>query len=219
MLIGKKQLNQLITLLDKEGGIRGSNRNADNALRSVRAKREAEDAGALIIPINPCFIAEPELDKDYRKAVHWLETLRIRRVKILEGGYNVSDMSCYAVGRCCVTRPHSRFAQSLERFIYEGTETVKTVLVTYADTMMSVLLKSLSYFHESYTLLPIARHMPRKTIWRHTPAPQSRKFPVRPIPPFWRHPSAALLPSLFLHPLCTITTMLVNVRTWFSVSP
>ena len=48
-LIGKKQLNQLITLLDKEGGIRGSNRNADNALRSVRAKREADEAGVLAI--------------------------------------------------------------------------------------------------------------------------------------------------------------------------
>jgi len=94
---GKKQLNQLITLLDKEGGIRGSSRNADIALRSTRAKREAEDA-----------------DKDYRKAVHWLETLRIRRVKILEGGYN-----------------------SLERFVSEGTETVKKVLVTYADTMIA----------------------------------------------------------------------------------
>ena len=34
---------------------------------------------------------KPFLDKDYRKAVHWLETLRIRRVKILEGGYNVSQ--------------------------------------------------------------------------------------------------------------------------------
>jgi hypothetical protein len=74
---GKKQLNQLITLLDKEGGIRGSNRNADIALRSVRAKREADEA-----------------DKDYRKAIHWLETLRIRRVKTLEGGYNVSDVLC-----------------------------------------------------------------------------------------------------------------------------
>ncbi|KAI0252694.1 hypothetical protein BJV78DRAFT_331476 [Lactifluus subvellereus] len=94
---GKKQLNQLITLLDKEGGIRGSSRNADVALRSVRAKREAEEA-----------------DKDYRKAVHWLETLRIRRVKILEGGYN-----------------------SLERFIFEGTGTIKKVLVTYADTMIA----------------------------------------------------------------------------------
>jgi hypothetical protein len=43
--IGKKQLNQLITLLDKEGGIRGSSRNADMALRSTRAKREADEAG------------------------------------------------------------------------------------------------------------------------------------------------------------------------------
>ncbi len=47
-LVGKKQLNQLITLLDKEGGIRGSNRNADITLRSVRAKREADEAGLLI---------------------------------------------------------------------------------------------------------------------------------------------------------------------------
>ncbi|KAI9512277.1 hypothetical protein F5148DRAFT_1163734 [Russula earlei] len=94
---GKKQLNQLITLLDKEGGIRGSSRNADIALRSTRAKREAEEA-----------------DKEYRKAVHWLETLRIRRVKILEGGYN-----------------------SLERFILEGTDTVKKVLITYTDTLIA----------------------------------------------------------------------------------
>ena len=43
--IGKKQLNQLITLLDKEGGIRGNSRNADMALRSTRAKREADEAG------------------------------------------------------------------------------------------------------------------------------------------------------------------------------
>ena len=28
-------------------------------------------------------------DKDYRKAVHWLETLRLRRAKILESGYKV----------------------------------------------------------------------------------------------------------------------------------
>jgi hypothetical protein len=31
------------------------------------------------------------------------------------------------------------YTQSLERFIHEGTETVKKVLVTYVDTMMSVL--------------------------------------------------------------------------------
>ena len=28
-------------------------------------------------------------DREYRKAVHWLETLRLRRVKILESGYKV----------------------------------------------------------------------------------------------------------------------------------
>jgi hypothetical protein len=38
--------------------------------------------------------AELGLDKDYRKAVHWLETLRIRRIKTLEGGYNVSRILC-----------------------------------------------------------------------------------------------------------------------------
>jgi Rho GTPase-activating protein 12/27 len=105
-LIGKKQLNQLITLLDKEGGIRGSSRNAENALRSVRAKREAEEAGVPITLMNPYFITELELDKDYRKAVHWLETLRIRRVKTLEGGYNVSDTLCDAVDRYHKYRLH-----------------------------------------------------------------------------------------------------------------
>lgn len=98
MFVGKKQLNQLITLLDKEGGIRGSGRNADVALRSVRAKREAEEAGADNIKGPLISFAELGPDKDYRRAVHWLETLRIRRVKILEGGYNVSD-TCHDIDR------------------------------------------------------------------------------------------------------------------------
>lgn len=29
-------------------------------------------------------------DKEYRKGVHWLETLRLRRTKILEAAYTVS---------------------------------------------------------------------------------------------------------------------------------
>ena len=36
-------------------------------------------------------------DKEYRKGVHWLETLRLRRVKILEAGYNVSLAACFAI--------------------------------------------------------------------------------------------------------------------------
>lgn len=36
---------------------------------------------------------ESNPDKDYRKGVHWLETLRIRRVKILEGAFKVRHTS------------------------------------------------------------------------------------------------------------------------------
>ncbi|KAI0374525.1 RhoGAP-domain-containing protein [Pilatotrama ljubarskyi] len=91
---GKKQLNQLMTFLDKGGNPRDGGR-SDNALRSVRAKREADEA-----------------DKEYRKGVHWLETLRIRRVKILESGF-----------------------KSLESFVRESAETVKKVLEVYTDNL------------------------------------------------------------------------------------
>ena len=33
--------------------------------------------------------AELRADKEYRKGVHWLETLRLRRAKILEGAFQV----------------------------------------------------------------------------------------------------------------------------------
>ncbi|THH12879.1 hypothetical protein EW146_g7284 [Bondarzewia mesenterica] len=96
---GKRQLNQLITFLDKSGNMKEGlvGRGQDNALRSVRAKREADEA-----------------DKEYRKGVHWLETLRLRRVKTLEAGYT-----------------------SLERFVLESAETVKKVLVSYTDNMFA----------------------------------------------------------------------------------
>ncbi|GJE85925.1 RhoGAP-domain-containing protein [Phanerochaete sordida] len=93
---GKRQLNQLITFLDKAGNVKDGNR-ADNALRTVRAKREADDA-----------------DKEYRKGVHWLETLRLRRIKMLEGGYN-----------------------SLEAFARELSDTMKRVLVHFSDSVIA----------------------------------------------------------------------------------
>lgn len=43
--LGKKQLNQLMTFLDKGGNMKDLAGRSDNALRSVRAKREADDAG------------------------------------------------------------------------------------------------------------------------------------------------------------------------------
>ena len=36
-------------------------------------------------------------DKEYRKGVHWLETLRLRRTKILEGAYAVWDFALVVV--------------------------------------------------------------------------------------------------------------------------
>ncbi|KAF5377182.1 hypothetical protein D9615_006332 [Tricholomella constricta] len=69
---GKKQLNQLIGFLDKGGAVKDSlgGGRENQALRTVRTKREADEA-----------------DREYRKGVHWLETLRLRRTKILEAGY------------------------------------------------------------------------------------------------------------------------------------
>ncbi|KAG8220143.1 hypothetical protein J3R82DRAFT_1169 [Butyriboletus roseoflavus] len=94
---GKKQLNQLITFLDKGSTVKETLgvRSENNALRAVRAKREADEA-----------------DKEYRKGVHWLETLRLHRTKILESAYT-----------------------SLERFIRDYSSTVKNVLERYIDNM------------------------------------------------------------------------------------
>lgn len=92
---GRKQLNQFITRLDKEGSMRGGN--VDLAARSARAMQDVETA-----------------DNEYRKAVQWFGGLRLRRVKVLEDGYS-----------------------SLERISFETTETIKKVLVKYADTTVT----------------------------------------------------------------------------------
>lgn len=68
-------------------------------------------------------------DKEYRKGVHWLETLRLRRTKILKNGYMVSMSAC-----ACAT--YQVFRQSLEMFVAESAETMKKVLVKYTDNMV-----------------------------------------------------------------------------------
>ncbi|KAJ7356969.1 hypothetical protein DFH08DRAFT_469880 [Mycena albidolilacea] len=93
---GKKQLNQLRGFLEKSGTVKdGSGGRESQALKTVRAKREADEA-----------------DKEYRNGVHWLETLRLRRIKILESGY-----------------------RSLEMFVQESSATVKKVLEKYTDNL------------------------------------------------------------------------------------
>ncbi|KAJ7071476.1 hypothetical protein C8F01DRAFT_1110681 [Mycena amicta] len=96
---GKKQLNQLRGLLEKSGSVKETLGSAKepHALKGVRAKRELEEA-----------------DKEYRNGVHWLETLRLRRSKILESGF-----------------------RSLETFVHESATTVKQILERYTDNMIA----------------------------------------------------------------------------------
>ncbi|KIJ21430.1 hypothetical protein PAXINDRAFT_164934 [Paxillus involutus ATCC 200175] len=99
---GKKQLNQLITFLDKGATVKETLgvRTENSALRAVRSKREADEA-----------------DKEYRKGVHWLETLRLRRTKIVESAYT-----------------------SLQNFVCEYSSTVKSVLEKYIDNMTATTM-------------------------------------------------------------------------------
>ncbi|KAF8634447.1 hypothetical protein AX15_000895 [Amanita polypyramis BW_CC] len=96
---GKRQLNQLMGLLDKGGTVKESFTGAreSQAFKTARAKRDADEA-----------------DKEYRKGVHWLETLRLRRTKLLEAGYN-----------------------SLEAFVVESSSLVKQVLQKYTDNLVA----------------------------------------------------------------------------------
>lgn len=64
-------------------------RSENSALRAVRAKREADDAGKSCVGVRKLCEANFSTDREYRKGVHWLETLRLRRTKILASGYKV----------------------------------------------------------------------------------------------------------------------------------
>ena len=49
MFLGKRQLNQLIGFLDKSGAVKDSLGRENQAFRTARAKREAEEAGAKLL--------------------------------------------------------------------------------------------------------------------------------------------------------------------------
>ncbi|KAM6498376.1 hypothetical protein JOM56_006324 [Amanita muscaria] len=121
---GKKQLNQLMVFLDKGGTAKdalGSARE-NNALKTARAKRDAEEA-----------------DREYRKGVHWLETLRLRRTKLLEAGFN-----------------------SLESFVDETASLVKQVFEKYADNMVATTTTQTQL--STHALAMIAKISPEKDV-------------------------------------------------------
>ena len=71
-------------------------------------------------------------EDDCRKAVHSLNFLRLRRVEILEDGYEASDLQ-----RDTLTSCRALLTQGLGRLVL--TTTIKDILVKYVDRMMSVL--------------------------------------------------------------------------------
>ena len=97
---------------------------------------EPEEVGASIILIIPIILLNsfsgPVSDDDCRKAVHFLNVLRLRRVEILEDGYEV-----IVVLRQISVPRRTLLTQSLERCVLATT--VKDILVKYVDGMMSVL--------------------------------------------------------------------------------
>jgi hypothetical protein len=129
---GKRQLNQLMTFLDKSNTMKdgAGGRSAEASLRVIRVKREMDDAGAWRA-FKFRTTRQRNVDQEYRKGVYRLETLRLRRVKTLQAGYNV----CSSFVRIYMYEPSLK---SLERFYLEAGEAVKKALVSYTDNMLCV---------------------------------------------------------------------------------
>ncbi|GJE85915.1 RhoGAP-domain-containing protein [Phanerochaete sordida] len=94
---GKRQLGQLKGSLHKTSVPKSEENRAELEQKAQRAKEDAENA-----------------DKEYRHGVHWLETLRLRRVSVLEGGY-----------------------QGLEAFSYELSDTLRRILQRFSDELLT----------------------------------------------------------------------------------
>ncbi|TRM65964.1 hypothetical protein BD626DRAFT_194822 [Schizophyllum amplum] len=123
---GKRQLNTLMGLLDKSASVRETGGRENHALRVVRLKREADEA-----------------DQEYRKGVHWLETLRLRKMKTLESAY-----------------------KSLEMFVGDTSTTVKEVLARYTDNMIATTMTETQI--TSHARPMVDKILPEKDVQRMT---------------------------------------------------
>ncbi|QRV86267.1 Rho GTPase-activating protein gacY [Ceratobasidium sp. AG-Ba] len=141
---GKKGLNQLKSFLDSKrdggGSLREGSERGNIALRNVRAKREAEEA-----------------DKEYRKVVYKLETLRRWRGNVIRAGFT-----------------------SLETFMVDlSTELIKA-LNRYTDTLLATSTTNSQLAHQSQSV--IAQVDPdREVLAAHQLIPEhiSRLLPKR----------------------------------------
>jgi hypothetical protein len=130
---GKRQLNQLRGFLEKNNTVKevketfAGGKSENLSLRNVRTKREADEA-----------------DKEYRRGVHWAETLRLRRIRILEAGYT-----------------------SLEMFIQETSSTIKSLLHKYIDNMIATHTTQSQLYNHCQTAVDSIS--PEKDMLKHKP--------------------------------------------------
>lgn len=123
-----------MTFLDNKGGslkegVTGGK--ADNTIRTVRVKREAEEAGAGRVIIQEAVLTY-SIDKEYRKGVHHFETLRLRRQKILEGAFVVSLVTV-AVAKAFLI---FEYFKSLELFIEDASSKMRACLDKYTGNLL-----------------------------------------------------------------------------------
>lgn len=123
-----------MTFLDNKGGslkegVTGGK--ADNTIRTVRVKREAEEAGTGRVIIQEAVLTY-SIDKEYRKGVHHFETLRLRRQKILEGAFVVSLVTV-AVAKAFLI---FEYFKSLELFIEDASSKMRACLDKYTGNLL-----------------------------------------------------------------------------------
>ncbi|CAE6432945.1 unnamed protein product [Rhizoctonia solani] len=145
----KKGLNQLKSFLDGKrdvgGSLREGSERGNSALRNVRARREAEEA-----------------DKEYRKVVYKLETLRRWRGNVIRAGFT-----------------------SLETFMVDLSLEVTKVLQRYTDTLIATATTNTQFATQSqsivshinpereilaaHQLIPehISRVLPKRTLYQN----------------------------------------------------
>lgn len=138
----------------------------------------------------------PPTDKEYRKGVHWLETLRLRRIKTLENGYKVGwtinramrtpDLSI-ELGDVCgrvlghgkegarkVYRQHDvRFPLApglLSEFIvsFSATSTTQTQLSVHARSVVDKISPEIDASKlAAYIPRSLASAIPERTLYEH----------------------------------------------------
>ncbi|KAL5636007.1 hypothetical protein ACGC1H_004724 [Rhizoctonia solani] len=145
----KKGLNQLKSFLDgkRDGGgsLREGSERGNSALRNVRARREAEEA-----------------DKEYRRVVYKLETLRRWRGNVIRAGFTSLETFMVDLSHDVV--------KSLQKYTDAliATATTNTQLATQSQSIISLVNPEREVL-SAHQLIPehISRVLPKRTLYQN----------------------------------------------------